>query len=177
MGIEITIGADKSHHLASRVNGYVDQLSWRAISEPLQPDCKPICFDAAVQEFRCQNVGIGVTPTRSMNRCDRGCVCLGSGSNDDASQDAVPCLQRRALSVYYRRIESRPIDSDWVAVAGYMVAMIGRLRVHLRPSRRTAADSGSAFNRGRTGRVCRGMARRTRGAARALLSRLEPHSP
>jgi len=37
----------------------------------------------------------------------------------------------------------------------------------------TATDSSSAFNSGRTGRVCRGMARRARGASRRLLTRLE----
>ena len=81
----------------------------------------------------------------------------------------------------FERQGSKPSDAHWEfgESRGNSISSVPRTpsattsaRGHLGPSRRTATDSGSAFNSGRTGRVCRGMARRTRGAR--PLTRLGP---
>jgi hypothetical protein len=52
----------------------------------LRPDGEPVCFDAAVQKFRRKNMGIGVAPTRGVDRGDGCRVRFGSRSNNNAIQ-------------------------------------------------------------------------------------------
>lgn len=56
------------------------------VAEPPRPDGESLCFDAAAQEFRRKNVGIGITPTCGMDRCDVCRVRLGSRSDNDVVQ-------------------------------------------------------------------------------------------
>ena len=85
-GVEIAIAANEPLHASSRVAGHVDQLCRGTIAEPLRPDGKPVGLDGAIQKFRRENVGIGVTPARRMDRGDEICVLLGSRSNKDVVQ-------------------------------------------------------------------------------------------